>query len=115
MKLTSYDIECIQKAKAFIDADMSRHHTIAEIASHAGISETKLKRGFKALIGTGLYHHLIEIRLEKALYLVENSDASLKEISRALGYHGISSFITAFKKKHGKSPAALRMDSLPDY
>ena len=59
MRLSSYDIECIEKkAKNFIDSDMSRHHTIAEIATHTGISPTKLKKDFKQLFGTGLYHYL---------------------------------------------------------
>jgi AraC-like DNA-binding protein len=111
MKLTSYDIKCIQKAKAFIDADLSRHHSIFEIASHACTSPTKLKRGFKELTGTGVYHYLKEMRLGKAMYLVENSDSTLKEISRGAGYRHVSNFISAFKKRYGKSPAALRSTS----
>ncbi len=36
MKLTPYDTECLYLAKKYIDADMTRHHTIPEIAEHAG-------------------------------------------------------------------------------
>jgi len=103
MRLTPYDIECLQKAKAFIDADMSRHHTIAEIAAHAHISTTKLKEGFKELFGSGLFHYLREERLEKGKYLLENSGKNLKQISRLLGYKHTCNFNTAFKKRYGKA------------
>jgi AraC family transcriptional activator of pyochelin receptor len=113
MRLSSYDIECIKKAKNFIDSDMSRHHTIAEIASHTGISPTKLKKDFKELFGSGLYHYLKETRMDKALYLIEQTEKPLKQISRMLGYRHLTSFITAFKKKYGNPPFHWRNDPLP--
>ena len=104
MHLTSYDIECLEKARALVDADISRHYTISEITRYAGISATKLKAGFKQLFGTGLYHYQKELRLSKAKYLLENSDKTLKEISYSLGYKHTCNFITAFKQRFGKPP-----------
>jgi AraC-like DNA-binding protein len=108
MRLTPYDIECIQKAKAFIDADMSRHHTIPEIAAHAHINTSKLRAGFKALFGTGLFSYLKEQRLQEGKYLLENSHKNLKEISRRVGYKHTCNFNTAFKKQYGKAAGSWR-------
>ncbi len=108
MHLSLYDIECIQSAKDFIDADVTCHYSIPEIATHAGLSGTKLKEGFKLSFGKGLFRYLKDHRLEKGKYLVENTDKTLREISRGLGYRHVCNFITAFKKEFGKSPGMLR-------
>lgn len=104
MRISSYDMACIEKAKKLIDSDPSRHHTIDEIATHTGISPTKLKKDFKLLFGTGLYHYLKETRMDRALYLIEQTEKPLKQISKMLGYSHLTSFITAFKKKYGTPP-----------
>jgi AraC-like DNA-binding protein len=108
MRLSSYDLECLENAKTFIDADMNRHHTIAEIAAHSGMNTSKLRAGFKQLYGQGLYHYLKEQRLEKAKYLLETSDKSLKQISHLLGYKHTCNFITNYRKRFGKGPASWR-------
>lgn len=106
--LTKYDTECLKQARELIDKDPSRHYTIPEIARHVALSPTKLKTGFKKLFGMGLYKYLQQERLEKGKYLLENSEKTLKEISRSLGYRYKNNFSTSFKKKFGKPPAAWR-------
>jgi AraC-like DNA-binding protein len=108
MKLSVYDIECIQRAKDFIDADVTSHHSIEEIAAYSSMSGTKLKQRFKQLYGVGLFHYLKDQRLEKEKHLIEKTDKTLYEISRGLGYRHVCNFITAFKKKFGKSPGMWR-------
>lgn len=104
MHLSSYNIERLQAIKALIDSNLMRHYTIPELAKHAGMSETNLKARFKEFFGKGLYHYLLQQRFIKAVYLLEETDMTLKEISRKLGYKFTCNFITAFKKKYGKPP-----------
>jgi len=108
MRLSSYDIECIQNAKNFIDSDIRQHHSISEIAEYALINSTKLRAGFKELFGSGLFHYLAQQRLERGKYLLENTDKSLKEVSKLSGYKHACNFNTAFKKKYGLPPGAWR-------
>lgn len=108
MRFSDYDIECIQSAKAFIDADLNRHHTIAEVAVHCGINTSKLRLGFKVLYGQGPYHYLKEQRLEKAKYLLESTHKSLKQIAHDLGYNHTCNFITSYRKRFGEGPASWR-------
>jgi len=105
---TKYDIECLQKARQLIHKNPARHYTIPEIAKHVAFSSSKLKKGFKKLFGMGLYKYLQYERLEKGKYLLENTEKTLKEISRTLGYKYENNFSTSFKKKFGKSPGAWR-------
>ena len=66
MRLTTYDIECIENAKKIIDADISRHFTISAIAQQVTLGSTKLKEAFKKHFGKGLYTYLKEARMKKA-------------------------------------------------
>ncbi len=113
MRLSSYDIECIQRAKNFIDSDTRHHHSISEIAEYAFINITKLKAGFKELFGLGLFHYLAEQRLQKGKYLLENTGKSLKQISHLSGYNYTCNFNTAFKKRFGKPPGSYRKEAEP--
>lgn len=105
---TRYDIECINRARELIHTDPAKHYTIPEISRHVALSPTKLKSGFKKLFGMGLYKYLQQQRMEKGKYLLENSEKTLKDISRSLGYKYKNNFSTSFKKRFGMPPAAWR-------
>jgi len=109
--LNDYDIECINKAKDFIDANFKRHHPIAEIATYAGISQTRLKAAFKEIFGKGLYEYLHEGAMLKARSLLENTNKTIKEISHIIGYKHPNNFCAAFKKRFGKAPRKWRIDN----
>ena len=105
---TKYDIECLHKARQLIHIDPSKHHTIPEIARNVAMSPTKLKNGFKALFGMGLYKYLQQQRMEKGKYLLENTEKTLKDISRSLGFRYSNNFSTSFKKHFGMPPETWR-------
>jgi AraC-like DNA-binding protein len=108
MPLSEYDIECIAKAKALIDADLSIHHSIEHIAAVSGIGATKLKKGFKDRYNSSLYAYLRTQRMEQAAALLENSNKTIKQIAKATGFHYTSNFTAAFKNYYTASPATFR-------
>jgi AraC-like DNA-binding protein len=108
MPLSAYDMECLQKAKAFIDKDISRHFAIQEIAESAGIGSTKLKKGFKQQYGLGLFAYLRKQRMEMAAILLSTTNKTIKQIAKTTGFHYTSNFSSAFKAYYKKSPARYR-------
>ena len=62
----------------------------------------------KEYTGTTLHSYLSEIRLEKALKYIVNTDESIESIAFRVGYKNPTHFCTAFKKKYGVSPRAFR-------
>jgi AraC family transcriptional regulator, transcriptional activator of the genes for pyochelin and ferripyochelin receptors len=112
LHFTHYDIECVEAAKDFIDADISKHHSIPDIAAHAGMSATKLKASFRQMFGMGIYHYQREQRLQKGKILLEETDKSIKEISRSLGYKYVNNFQIAFKKRFDITAYKLRKQRL---
>ena len=108
MSFSTYDIECIEKAKKVIDADISRHFSIASLAETAGIGATRLKRGFKQLYGLGLFAYLQQQRMLQAAALLTDTDKTIKEITRITGFRYRSNFITAFSSYYGTPPGKYR-------
>ena len=108
MALSEYDIECIAKARALIEADLSVHYSIAHLASVSGIGATRLKKGFKETYGASLYAYLRERRMVKAAALLEDTRKTIKQVAKATGFHYTNNFSAAFIKYHKMSPAAYR-------
>jgi len=108
MHFNEYDIECLEKAKAFIDADISRHRTIAELAHQSGIGETKLKKGFKEYYGSSLFAYLRTQRMIKAASLLLESRKSIKQIARESGFRHVNNFTRAFTARYAIAPNRYR-------
>jgi AraC-like DNA-binding protein len=106
--LNKYDLECLQKAKAYIDKNSREHHSIDDIARTVGMGATRLKEAFKQYYGSGLYTYLREQRMKRAAELLEDNDKTIKEIAKGLGFKHTSNFTTAFKKKFAVTPAKFR-------
>lgn len=108
MPIRDTDIEAVQKAKALIDADISRHHTIGDIALAVALGKTKLKQGFRRQYGKGLFAYLREIRMIKAMEMVTGTDKPFKLVAKACGFKHTSNFIAAFTKHHHLTPGKAR-------
>lgn len=96
-----------------MDADISRHFTIADIARQVNMGSTKLKAVFKQHYGKGLYRYLKELRMAKALELITESQKNLKEIARNTGFKHYNNFISAFSKYYGYPPGHARKKYRP--
>jgi AraC-like DNA-binding protein len=56
-----------------------------------------------------LFSELVdEVRTELAVEMLKNTEASLAEIANEAGYSGVTSFIRAFRRWTGKTPADFR-------
>jgi AraC-like DNA-binding protein len=108
MKLKKQDLECIHPAKDKLAKNFRYHITINELAKELGLNRTKLQYAFKNLYGLSIAEFRVQLRMEKAKELLEQTDKSIKEIARFTGYKNISSFSVAFKKTYKQSPSKWR-------
>jgi AraC-like DNA-binding protein len=111
LHLSDYDIECLNKAKALIDADLSVHFTIVTISEKTGMGATRLKKLFKEYFGSPLFTYLHGQRMQQAKQFIEETNNTIKAIAKKTGYHHYRNFITAFTRHHGISPGELRKKS----
>lgn len=69
------------------------------------ISQSYLCHIFKKYENNSINSFLTQIRLDQALYLMGNSDTSIQEIARLVGYPDAHYFSRVFKKVKGLSPS----------
>lgn len=108
LRLTRADTERIHAARDLLLERLDDPPTLAELARHALMNEFKLKRGFKALFGDSPYAYFLAHRLELARSYLLDTDVSIAEIARRVGYRDPAHFTHAFRKRYGVRPSDLR-------
>lgn len=98
----------IQSVENILKTQFKEKHTLGSIASQAGLNEFKLKKQFKIVYNTTVFHYLTELRMEYAKQLILENDYSVALVSEELGYKNPQHFTVAFKKIFGYLPSKLK-------
>lgn len=106
--LADREVDRMVEARDRVLARMDDPPSLAELARLVGTNEFALKRDFKAAFGTTVYGLLLDRKLAHARALLLDTDRTVGEIAREVGYGHPAHFSTAFKKKYGVSPSTLR-------
>jgi AraC family transcriptional regulator len=94
----------IERLRSDSDADVS----LAALASDAGLSRFHFCRAFKESTGLSPHAWLRQHRLEQAMNMLRDTDASIVTVAAALGYASQTAFAAAFKKLIGETPSDWR-------
>ena len=79
-----------------------------QLAREFAMSESTLKRHFKAVYGKTIYDYYLEKKMELAKWLLQEKKISVSETAYMLGYEKVSAFISMFKKYHKVLPGSLK-------
>ena len=82
--------------------------TAENVAKHFFISRSKLNQDFKTYLDLGFHQLLMEMRLNKAMYLLSESPLTVNKIALELGFKKENYFNTFFKRMTGKTPLQYR-------
>ena len=94
----------IRRAKEILEKEYANPPSLTELARRLGISETRLKSGFKLMVGSTVMQYCIERRIEAARYLLKEDRHSIAEIGDIVGYEDPSAFARAFRRHCGTTP-----------
>ena len=106
--LPSADLDRIHHAKDILIQQFDTPPSLIELARQVGLNDCTLKRQFRQVFGTTVFGYLHHYRMEQARTLLQENQLSISAIARAVGYSNPCAFSTAFRKKFGVSPRALR-------
>ncbi len=81
--------------------------TIDELARISAMSNTKLKKDFKALYGLPIYEYFQKNRMLKAKSLLVLGEYTIKEVGQMVGYSNLSHFANTFKREFGFLPSEI--------
>lgn len=82
--------------------------TVDEVSKAVGVSRTYLFSLFKKACGRSPKEILMELRMEKAGFLLKSTELNIGFISNSVGYSDPLLFSKMFKKYYGASPKAFR-------
>ena len=106
--LTRLDTEKIRDAKDWLEQQYTRPITLFELARKVGMNAHKLSYGFLQIIGTTVFNYHRNVRMKRAVKLLEETDLSLFDIGIEVGYMDGKSFSKEFKKENSISPFEYR-------
>ena len=92
----------------YIDDHCSAELRIAELAAIACMSPTKFKETFKRVNGMTVTRYVQARRVSQAELLLRQSDLSIGQVARAVGYSCPSHFSALFKREVGMLPSEFR-------
>lgn len=105
---TDRDLRCLHAARRFLTSQLTPAPSIRQVARAAGINETTLKRGFKAVFGETMFEFSVRCRMQQALALLRDHEMQVARVAGAVGYRHQTSFATAFRRHFGLSPKDVR-------
>ncbi len=98
----------VRKAMAFIHEHFAEPITRREIARHVSIAEDYLTYCFRQELGTTPIKYLQRYRVNRARSLLRESDTTITEIARMVGFSDSGYFSRIFHRETGMSPEAFR-------
>ena len=97
-----------KKIKNFIDNNYTSNITLETIAEEIHFSHTHIIRVFKKEIQMTPYQYLLNLRIDHAKHLLQNTSIKIKDICQLAGFFDQNYFSYIFKNKTGLSPKQFR-------
>lgn len=107
-KSTYTSFSRLKSALSFIQNNFQSELSVQQAAALSNLSESHFMKTFKKLTGMSLIQYVNSVRLEHAERLLQSTDKTISETCAECGFHSVSYFIRAFKKKYGRTPGELR-------
>lgn len=92
----------------YIDKNYSMNITLKDLAKIVDLSPQYICRIFKECMNMRPFEHLAKKRIFESKKLLTDTELSITEISKAVGYNDCSYFCVVFKRQEGVSPADYR-------
>ena len=108
IRISPRELNCIYETRDYLAQHFVAPPTISKLARMVGINQTKLKAGFKQVLGMTIYHYIIKLRMEQASVLLLHEEHSISAVAYLVGYDYPANFTIAFKKHFGVLPRAWR-------
>lgn len=92
----------------YMEANLDKNLSIAELSDHFFVSPSYLKKTFKKETGYSLITFYRILKMERAKQWMRENEMNFTEISCRLGYDTLHHFSNSFKKYTGLSPTAYK-------
>ena len=98
----------IQKACLIIRDNPAQNLNIENLSAELNVNYSLFRKAFKKYTGLSPMQYHTALRMKQGVYLLTNTDLSVKEISFNLGFCSVFYFSKLFKEKTGRTPSDFR-------
>lgn len=102
----------LRQVIAYIEDNIDRNLSLAEIADVACLSISHLKVAFRQSVGIAVYQYVIRRRVERARELLSEGKLSISHIAIATGFSHQSHLARHMRRLLGVTPAEIRRNDL---
>lgn len=92
----------------YIDTHYKEPLTLDTLSSVAHINKYYLAHAFKEEYGLSPIRYMISRRIDESRFLLQETDMSMSQIARVLGFSSASYFSQSFRRSEGMTPAEYR-------
>ena len=100
----------VRRVVDYMHAHMDEALSLAELAQIGGLSLSRFARTFRSATGQPPHRFLLDLRLEQARILLEQSELPIIEVGLRCGFGQPSHFAAMFRKATGLTPRAWRAE-----
>lgn len=111
VRLSSRDVELVHKAGEILVQRMDDPPSVLALARMVGLSETKLKKGFRAIFDSTVFGYLRKQRMMQARDLLSGGNVTVCQAASTVGYVNASHFSKTFMDTFGVLPGAYLGES----
>lgn len=103
------DRKFINEFTAIVENNISNENfSVEDICREIGISRVQLYRKLKALLGYNVNDYILNVRIQKAKYLLLNANSTISEVAFKVGFSSQAYFSTVFKAKCSITPTEYK-------
>lgn len=99
------------KILSIIHTGYTRRLTISEIANRCHYSPSHISRYFKKKSGVTVNEYLGKVRMEKAAYLLLETEMRIEDVAASVGFFDTNYFISFFSSYYGKPPKRFKNEN----
>lgn len=94
--------------RKYIEHNFTQPLSLETLSAFANISKYHLDREFKKYVGFSIHEYLIELRIDRARFLLSTTEFTIAQISRTCGFLNYSNFYKLFIKSMQMTPMEFR-------
>lgn len=96
------------RVKEYIDGHYQEEIIVKSLAEKFNVNYSYLSATFTKEIGKSIVSYLTEVRMERAINLLQEGRGDIATIAEVVGYSDLQYFYKVFKKNTGKTPMSYR-------
>lgn len=104
----------LRRIKEYVEKNFFEELTLEKVARVAAMEATYFSAFFRQKVGITFRDWLREVRIGKAVELIQRENHSISDVAFAVGFSDLRTFERAFKKTLRMTPIAYKKSVLPE-